>query len=105
MIALHDKHVYKEIIRGEFPEGPNYEADTFGGLSWNPAEEESGLFRLFHENKNNGACNLIHYAYDLCACPRDMEDELLNLGIGRYSDEIEVPILESEEWWLEELKG
>ena len=53
-------------------------------------------------NKDNGAANLIHYAYDLCTCPKNMESKLLKLGIGHYSDEIEVPILESEEWWLEE---
>lgn len=36
MIALHDEDVYEEIIRGEFPEGPDYEANSFGGLSWEP---------------------------------------------------------------------
>ena len=100
MIALYEEDVYEEIIRGEFPEGPNYEADSFGGLSWYP--EESGLFELFYKNKNNGAANLIHYAYDLCTCPTDKESELLALGKGHYSDEIEVPILDTEEEWLEE---
>ena len=102
MIALYKDDVYEEIIRGEFPEGPDYEADGFGGLSWNPGDEEAGLYELFYNNKNNGAANLIHYAYDLCTCPKNMESKLLKLGIGHYSDEIEVPILESEEWWLEE---
>jgi hypothetical protein len=102
MIALHDEDVYEEIIRGEFPEGPDYEADSFGGLSWNPADEEAGLFELFHNNKGNGTANLIHYAYDLCACPQDMESGLLALGIGHYSDEIDVPVLDDEKWWLEE---
>jgi len=44
----------------------------------------------------------IHYAYDLCTCPREKEAELLDLGKGHYSDEIEVPILDDEAWWLEE---
>ena len=100
MIALYEEDVYEQIIRGEFPEGPNYEPDSFGGLSWNPAEP-SGLFELFDKNKNNGTANLIHYAYDLCACPIEKEEELLALGIGHYSDEIEVPILDEEEEWLE----
>ena len=55
---------------------------------------------LFNENKNNGAANLIHYVYDLHACPEDDEAELLALGIGHYSDEIEVPILDDEQLWL-----
>lgn len=100
MIALYEEDVYEQIIKGEFPEGPEYEANCFGGVSWNPAEP-SGLFELFDENKNNGAVNLIHYAYDLCTCPTEKETELLALGIGKYSDEIEVPILDDEEEWLE----
>lgn len=95
MIALYEKDVYEEIIRGEFPEGPNYEADCFGGISWNPAEEET-LLDLFDENKNNGAANLICYAYALCTCPTEKEAELLDLGIGHYSDEIELPNLDDE---------
>ena len=100
MIALYDEDVYEPIIKGQFPEGPDYEADSFGGLSWDPAELES-LFELFDKNKNNGAANLIHYAYDLCACPTEKEAELLDLGIGHYSDEIDIPILDDEEEWLE----
>ena len=102
LIGLYEKDVYEEIIRGEFPEGPEYEADSFGGLTWEPGDEEEGLYELFYKNKNNGAANLIHYAYDLCTCPTNMESELLNLGIGHFSDEIEVPILDNEKWWLEE---
>ena len=102
LIGLYDKDVFEEIIRGEFPEGPNYEADSFGGLNWEPGDEDAGLYELFYNNKNNGAANLIHYAYDLCTCPKNKEKELLDLGIGHYSDEIEVPILDNEQWWLEE---
>ena len=31
-----------------------------------------------------------------------MEAGLLNLGIGHFSDEIDVPVLDDEKWWLEE---
>jgi len=104
MIALYEEDVYEEIIRGEFPEGPDYQADNFGGLSWNPGDEDAGLFELFYNNKNNGTANLIHLAYNLCTCPQNKESELLAIGIGHYSDEIEVPILDNEKYWLEELK-
>lgn len=102
LIGLYEKDVFEEIIKGEFPEGPEYEASSFGGLSWEPGDEDEGLYELFYKNKDNGAANLIHYAYDLCTCPTNMESELLNLGIGHFSDEIEVPILDNEKWWLEE---
>ena len=102
IIGLYEKDVYEEIINGEFPEGPEYEARSFGGLNLEPGDEEEGLFELFYKNKNNGAANLIHYAYDLCVCPTNMESRLLTLGKGHYSDEIEVPILDNEEYWLEE---
>ena len=104
MIALYEEDVYEEIINGEFPEGPDYEADRFGDISWNPGDEEEGLYELFYKNKNNGTANLIHYAFDLCVCPTEIEEELIALGKGKYSDEIEVPILDGEEYWLEELE-
>ena len=104
MIALYEKDVYTEIIAGDFPEGPDYEADSFGGLNWNPGDEEDGLYELFYNNKNNGAANLIHYAYDLCICTADKESKLLALGKGHYSDEIEVPILDNEKEWIKEQK-
>ena len=61
-------------------------------------------FLNYSNHKNNGAANLIHYAYDLCICRPNIESKLLDLGIGKYSDEIEVPILDYEEEWLEELE-
>lgn len=103
MIALYKDDVYEEIIRGEFPEGPNYEADSFGGLSWNPAETQS-LFEILSKKKNNGAANLIRYAYTLCTCPTEEEAELLALGIGHYSDEIEVPTLNGEKEYMEDME-
>lgn len=102
MIALYEKDVYEEIIRGEFPEGPDYEANSFGGISWDPAETQT-LFEALTKNKNNSAANLIRYAYNLCTCPTEEESELLALGIGHYSDEIEVPILDGEKEYIEDL--
>lgn len=104
IIALYDEDVYEEIINGEFPEGPNYEVYSFGEVSWDPSEGEAGFYEMFYKNKNSGAANLIHYAYNLCTCPVDREKELLDLGIGHYADEIDVPILDDEEWWIEELE-
>ena len=101
MIALYEKDVYEEIIRGEFPEGPDYEASSFGGISWDPAETQT-LFEALAKNKNNGAANLIRYAYNLCTCPTEEESELLNLGIGHYSDEIEIPTLIGEKHYIED---
>ena len=49
---------------------------------------------------SNSFLNLIHYAYDLCTCPTHIEADLLALGKGHYSDEIEVPILDDEKTWL-----
>ncbi len=102
MIALYEEDVYEEIIKGQFPEGPDYEASNFGGVSWDPAEEES-ILELFDENKNKGAANLVCYAYALCTCPTEEEAELLDLGIGHYSDEIDIPILGDEKEYIEDI--
>ena len=99
IIALHDDDVYEEIIRGEFPE-IDYEADSFGDVSLNIGSGKEEFFEFFYRNKNSGAANLIHYAYDLCICPTHIEADLLALGKGHYSDEIEVPILDDEKTWL-----
>lgn len=100
MIALYEEDVYEEIIKGEFPEGPDYEASSFGGLSWNPAETQT-LFEALANNKNSGAANLIRYAYNLCTCPTEDESKLLALGIGHFTDEIEVPVLVDEKHYIE----
>ena len=84
---------------GEFPE-IDYEADSFGDVSLNIGSGKEEFFEFFYRNKNSGAANLIHYAYDLCICPTHIEADLLALGKGHYSDEIEVPILDDEKTWL-----
>lgn len=99
VIGICEEDVFEQILEIEFPDNLN-ELTSFDGLDLDPTPEI--LYELFNENKNNGAANLIHYAYDLCACPTSKEDELLALGKGKYSDEIEVPILDDEEEWLEE---
>ena len=89
MIALYDKDIYEQAICGDFIEGPDNEANTFGCLKWDPSSEE-GLYELFYNNKNNSAANLIHYTYNLCNCSQNEDKELLALGKGHYSDEIDV---------------
>lgn len=101
VMGISEEDVFEQILELEFSDDLK-ELHNFGGLDLDSSEEE--LFKLFKENKNNGAANLIHLAYNLCTCPTDKESELLALGKGHYSDEIEVPILEDEEYWLEELE-
>ena len=69
-------------------------------VSLNIDSGKEEFFEFFYRNKNSGAANLIHYAYDLCICPTHIEADLLALGKGHYSDEIEVPILDDEKTWL-----
>lgn len=37
-------------------------------------------------------------------CPTFLEAELLDIGKGYYSDEIEIPLLNDERRWYEDLK-
>ena len=97
-MAISEEDVFEQILELEFSDNLK-ELHSFGGLDLDPSEEE--LFKLFKANKNNGAANLIHYVYDLYVCGTKEEAELLDLGIGHYSDEIEVPILEEEQLWLD----
>ena len=101
VMGISEEDVFEQILELEFSDDLK-ELHSFGGLDLDPSEEE--LFKLFKENKNNGAANLIHLAYNLCTCPRNKEAELLALGKGHYSDEIEIPILENEAYWIEELE-
>ena len=100
-IGISEKDVFEQILELEFSDDLK-ELHNFGGLDLDSSEEE--LFKLFKENKNNGAANLIHYVYDLYVCGTNEEAELLALGKGHYSDEIEIPILENEAYWIEELE-
>ena len=98
VMGICEKYVFEQILEIEFPDDLK-ELPSFGGLDLDATPE--ALYELFKENKNNGAANLIHYLYDLNACGTNEEAELLAIGIGHYSDEIEVPILEDEQWWLD----
>ena len=98
VMGISEKDVFEQILELEFSDDLK-ELHNFGGLDLDSSEEE--LFKLFKENKNNGAANLIHYVYDLYVCGTKEEAELLTLGIGHYSDEIEIPILEEEQLWLD----
>ena len=98
VMGICEEDVFEQILEIEFPDDLN-ELPRFGGFDLDASTE--GLFELFKENKNNGAVNLIHYLYDLHACGTNEEAKLLAIGIGHYSDEIEVPILDNEQWWLD----
>ena len=98
LMGISEEDVFEQILELEFPDDLN-ELHSFGGLDLDATPE--GLYELFKENKNNGAANLIHYLYDLHACGTNEETELLTLGKGKYSDEIEVPILEEEQLWFD----
>ena len=102
IIALHHEDVYEDIIIGAFPE-INYEVTSFGDVDLNIGDKED-YYKIFFKNKNSGAAKLIQYAYTLCVCPTYLESELLELGEGQYSDEIEIPLLGEEETWYEDLK-
>ena len=97
VIGICEKDVFEEILEIEFP-NDLIELTSFEGFDLDPLPEQ--LYELFNKNKNNGAINLIHYVYDLHVCSKNEEEKLLELGIGHYSDEIEVPILYDEQWWL-----
>ena len=99
VMGICEEDVFEQILEIEFPDDIE-ELTSFGGLNLDLSQEET-LFELFKMNKNNGAANLIHYLYDLHACGTNEEAELLTIGIGHYSDEIEVPILDDEQWWID----
>ena len=102
MIALHDEDVYEDIIIGAFPD-INYEVKSFGDVNLDIWDKKD-YYKLFFKNKNSGAAKLIQYAYTLCVCPTFLEAELLDIGKGYYSDEIEIPLLNDERRWYEDLK-
>ena len=98
VMGICEEDVFEQILEIEFHDDLK-ELHSFGGLDLDATPE--GLYKLFKDNKNNATANLIHYLYNLHACGTNEEAELLALGIGHYSYEIEVPILEDEQWWLD----
>ena len=60
------------------------------------------LFESIQEDPDNPAAPLIRYAVALVRCAMEDVDDLIRMAKGRYADELDIPMSDVEEEYLEE---
>ena len=60
------------------------------------------LFESIHEDPDNPAIPLIRYIVALVRCPMEDVDPMIRMAEGRYADELDIPVSDVEEEYLEE---
>ena len=60
-------------------------------------------FASMYDDPENPASPLIRYLLTLNACSMEEVDDLVKLAVGKYIDEVDIPLSDEEEEWLEEM--
>ena len=72
--------------------------DSFEGITFNDYED---MFEAFRQNPDNPANSLLRYLIAITCCSTEEAKELVLLAEGKYIDEVDVPISDIEEEYLE----
>ena len=76
------------------------ELDSFDGIEL--SEDYFDIFESIAETPDAPAVPLIRYMIALIRCSMEEVDGLIRMAVGRYADELEVPMSDKEEYYLEE---
>ena len=105
-VYLTEEEVYEAMIKDD-PEDETLterlEEDYIEGLDGIAfGMDYSETFASIEEEPDSPAVPLIKYMIALTRCEMGDVQSLLKLGIGRYADELEIPVSDVEEEYLEE---
>ena len=106
-VVLTEKDIHDELMANEDDEAFNeyvneHNIYEFEGIDFDG--DYVTTYNSLHENPDNPATALIRYAVTLVQCPMDEVDGLIELAVGKYIDEVDVPMCEEEMDWLEEME-
>ncbi len=94
---VHDKAVEEDDETLEWM--GNYFTHDFDGVE---VGDYFDMFAGFDENPENPAIPLIRYIIALLRCAMDELDGLIEMGVGKYADELDIPVTDIEEDYSEE---
>ena len=98
----NDFNPFDILVSGDI-ENPQFGVgmiDSFEGVEFDDYED---IFDYYVDNKDDSAVALLRYIIALTRSAKDEVDELILLAEGKYIDEIEVPISDLEEDYLDSL--
>ena len=104
---LTDRDVYDDLIKEDFDDK---EFDSYMNASYisdfNGVElgEYVDVLESIHEDPENPAVSLLRYIIALVRCPMEDVDGLVEIASGKYADELEIPISDVEEDYIEDLE-
>ncbi len=101
---LTEKDIYDDLMENDFDDEftdylEEHSISSFNGLD---VGENSDVFCSISENPDNLAIPLIRYAIALVRCSMEELEELIEMGRGKYADELDVPASDLEEEYKEE---
>ena len=103
---LTDKDIFEDLLDCDFEDQEfadylnDHFLDDFNGITFTGEYED--IFISLSEDSDNPAVPLIRYLIALVRCEMDEVEELIDLATGRYVDELDIPISDLEEEYLEE---
>ena len=105
-VYLSDRDMHEELVKEDL-ENAEFTAyreehfiGEFGGIVLGP--DYADTFESIAEDPENPAVPLIRYLIALVRCDEDEVDDLIAGAAGRYADELEIPVSDVEEDFLEE---
>ena len=105
-VYLTDKDVFEDLLAEDFEDMGFSEymrehfIDEFEGIEFD--DDYSTTFESIAEDPKNPAVPLIRYLIALIRCEMDAVNELIDIATGRYVDEIDIPVSDVEEEWIDE---
>ena len=99
-IYLNDFDPFDILISGDV-DNPQFGVgiiDSFEDIEFNDYDD---MFEYFSENSDNPAIPLLRLLIAVTRCGMDETDEIISMSEGKFIDEIDVPISDIEEDYLD----
>ena len=104
-VYLSDRDLHEKFVSADFDEGfyeylERFTVSDFNGLSFDG--DYATTYSSIAEDPDNPAIPLIRYLFTLVRCETDEVPNLIEMARNKYADELEIPVCDVEEEFLEE---
>ena len=102
-VSLTDNDIYDDMIREDEDSIEFFEKHSIGDFNGIAIDYDySTTFESIAEDPKNPAVPLIRYLITLTRCDMDEVEGLIQMATGKYVDEIDIPVSDEEEMFLED---
>ena len=105
-VYLSDKDIHEDLVKEDF-ENDEFTAymeehyiNEFNGIEF--GTDYSDTFESISNDPENPAVPLIKYLIALVRCDMEEVDGIISMATGKYADELEIPVSDVEEDFLDE---